>query len=458
MAAEDRLVRDSTGKQAAFLNPADPHNQQLELNIAREIVENYDVDGIHLDYIRYPDAPSFDFDYGDVSRREFEKYSGHKVQDWPRDVYSGALKWNYENWERGNINSLVRRIYAQTKKLKPLVQISAAVWRARLHNRATIKQDWLYWAQQGWLDFVVPMDYTVDDAQFREDVKSEVADAAGQVLLVAGIASYQHEDFNRTLRQIQIARDEGADGYCLFDYKPEKYEALLSALKAGAQSVSTRPAFRVPRPLLATIPIAPAIARAKPPQFQKGKTAVAIYAGGMADTGIEAVLRSVPTLDAQLVDSLQPQFYGDAKVLVLPQLRDVAELSLDGVKSLREWVARGGVLVLTHDAVGFRWHLRAFPEIGEGVALSRSRGVEVLPNDFGISPGMWQHEYPDHVVIAPGAQGKVLAHEAGDASKPILVAGNFGKGKVFLYGGLLGYAPDGTLDDGERNLLLEIAR
>lgn len=247
MAADDRLVRDMGGKQAPFLNPADPRNQEQELNIAREIVEKYDIDGIHLDYIRYPDEPHFNFDYGDVSRREFEKAAHGQVVNWPADVYSGVLKTQYEDWERSNISSLVQGVYSQTKKLKPRVQVSAAVWRAHRYYRAKIKQDWPLWAENRWLDFVVPMDYTTDDTRFYNDVRSQVGAAGGRVLVVAGIGSYKHETPDATLRQIQIAREEGADGYALFDYKPEKYDALLAALKQGAQSQSTYVPLRTPR-------------------------------------------------------------------------------------------------------------------------------------------------------------------------------------------------------------------
>jgi len=123
---------------------------------------------------------------------------------------------------------------------------------------------------------------------------------------------------------------------------------------------------------------------------------------------------------------------------------------------LRDWVSEGGVLLLTHDAVGFRSHLRAFPEIGQGEALSKTRDTEVLPNEFGFTPGNWQHEYSDHVTIAPGANGKIIARDTDGGA--VLVGGNFGKGKVFLYGGLLGYATDGVLDAGEMQLLLDLAK
>jgi uncharacterized lipoprotein YddW (UPF0748 family) len=577
MAADDLLVRDLNGAQAPFLNPADPRNQEWELSIARELVEKYDVDGLHLDYIRYPDEPHFDFDYGEVSRREFEEFFKVKVENWPTDVYSGALKWYYENWERANINDLVQRVYRQTKQLKPQVKVSAAVWRARLHNRATIKQDWLLWANQGWLDFAVPMDYTGDDAQFRDDVSTQVSDASGKILLVAGIGAYQHKDASATLRQIQIARASGADGYALFDYKPEKYEALLAALKAGAQSKSTFLPFRGPRVVWNAAPglvrknapslypsgktvrvtitalpfpgmqeILGAVARLEtldgrwmtapgrietvvwpapgwspqvfsfiaPPgkmrvalsgvvQNKDGSFArfiargpvmeaveagefvaqsarltapkndgevvasfgrrVAVYEGGQAASGVLRAFeqtrnRGVKAWNVVAVSGLEREFWQSAQVLVLAQLRDVSQLTPEVMGSLREWVSQGGTLILTHDAVGFRWHGRIFPEMGQGVALSKNRNLEIVPNEFGISIGAWQHEYSDHVVLQAGKEGAVLAHEAGDATKPILIGGKFGRGKVFLYGALLGYAPDGNLNDGERTLLMEMCK
>ena len=567
MEKDDRLVRGMNGKTAPFLNPADPRNQKLELDVLREITQKYDVDGIHLDYIRYPDEPHFDFDYGNVSRAEFEKFSKRKVVNWPEDVFSGAQKWDYENWERNNINGLVRRVYEQTKKLKPRVQVSAAVWRDHRANRAFIKQDWVLWAKNGWLDFAVPMDYTSDETRFREDVKSQVANSAGRVLLAAGIGSFQHKTPEITLKQIEIAREEGADGYVLFDYKPVKYEALLAQLKTQTRSTSLP--FRAPKiewkidaalnckddvlaigagnivelyvripshtsgkrilfwsnstvlqsvqdgtlreiqpywfshelgeghswrfkvsegrwrviaiagfkgyqdkphemfavrgPIIEGLPpekIAELRAREKPPMIEGEGKRVAIYANALAESGLLRALKIAPNaepkINAYSIYQLKPEHYREAGVLLLPQLRDVAELSPQVVKDLRDWVSRGGVLLLTHDAVGFRVHLRAFPEIGQGVATSKTCDVEVLENTFGFVPEKWRHEYSDHITIAPGKDGKIIARDADSA--PILVGGNFGKGKVFLYGGLLGYAPDGVLDAGETQLLLDLTK
>ncbi len=547
LAAQDRLARDPEGKQAPFLNPADPRNQQLELDVLREMTEKYDVDGIHLDYIRYPENPHYDFDYSDVSRREFEKHIGQTVASWPGDVFSGALKWRYENWERTRIDSVVQRTFEQIKKLKPRVQVSAAVWRANNINRAAIKQDWTRWVRSGWLDFVVPMDYSKDDARFLSDLREQIPHTVGRTLFAAGIGNYQHNTPEQTLRQIEMARTEGANGYVLFDYQPQKYTALLAQLKL--QPRATALPFRVPRvewvigqglerkdaltayssgtvlgvraktaelqvvqaqllsldgqpplrlseattqannesgwrfamptgrwrfmlsardrktrkeiavrgPIFEGLPadkIAELRATEQPPIVRGRAKRVAIYSGGLAESGLVRALPRTVGVRAYRIHQLKPDHLREAKIILLPQLRDVSQFTPEAVAALREWVAQGGVLLLTHDAVGFRRHARAFPEIGQGIALSKTRDVEVVENTFGLSPGIWQHEYPDHVVIEPGKNGNVLARSKdGEA---VLVGGNFGKGKVFLYGALLGYAPGGTLGAGETQLLLEL--
>ena len=231
MSADDRLARDVKGIQTAALNPGDPRNRQLEFDAMMEILDKYDVDGLHFDYIRYTEIggdgkDNFDFDYGDFSRVEFEKKHA-KVLNWPADVYVGARKIEYENWERGNIDDLVKRVHDATKARRPRVQISAAVWRANRRYRAAIKQDWTYWAREGWLDFVVPMDYTADMGRFTSDLDEQIPNVAGQIPLAAGIGTYLQKSPEDVVKQIEIARAKGADGYVLFAYNDDNIDAIL---------------------------------------------------------------------------------------------------------------------------------------------------------------------------------------------------------------------------------------
>ena len=597
MAAEDRLARDPNGQQAAFLNPGDPRNTELEFNVMLEMVTKYNVDGVHFDYIRYTEVPHYDFDYGAVSRVEFEKAVGRPVVNWPGDVYSGPDKMAYEDWERENVNRLVQRVYEEVKKVKPQIKVSAAVWRKHRRYRAAIKQDWLKWVREGWLDFVCPMDYTPEHEDFRGDVRAQVANTAGHIPLAAGIGSYMQKTPEDVLKQIEIARSEGADGYVLFDYKREGMDALLDALAKGPHATPTYPAYYFPLrhggwhldnvierkddipaaaakvhltaklntlwkgdvkrasatvlledradtplqrlgqtaitelfpcgdltghyefevpvgrsritlrgtmqtyegksqpfvvrgPIIEGLPpdkIAALRTRAVPPNPVGPGRRVAIYNDGMAASGLLKALQGVPGVNVYPIYHLQPDHWQSAQVLILPQLNDVADITPAVLAALRGWVQKGGRLILTHDAVGYRWHPRLFPEVGRGSGASKQKQMEVPPNQWGLSPGTFEHAYVDHIVLQPAPGATVLAREAAapvqtapapDATAatpsgappagevvpqaeakpgaPVVIAGKFGQGTVIMYGALLGYMPTGAMPEGERRLLLEL--
>jgi uncharacterized lipoprotein YddW (UPF0748 family) len=235
VARDDRLVRDSKGTQSYWLNPADPRNQDLELRVAREVAENYAVDGYHLDYIRYPDAePGFDFHFGAVSRREFEKSLGRPVADWPTAVISGVLKQRYEDWERDNITGLVRRIRAELIARRPGTLLSAAVWRNVHFNRATVKQDWPRWGREGLVDFLVPMVYVIDPDEFRSTLARDFSTVCGRVPFLAGIGSWRLKSTGALVDQVRSARQLGADGFVLFSADAAQIDEQLEALAAAA--------------------------------------------------------------------------------------------------------------------------------------------------------------------------------------------------------------------------------
>ena len=562
MSAEDRLARDPNGVQTAFLNPGDPRNRQMEFDVMMELLQKYDIDGLHFDYIRYTEIgakgeDNYDYDYGQVSRREFERVLGHAVKNWPAEVFSGDLKIPYEEWERGNINEVVRRVYVATKERKARVMISAAVWRANRKYRAAIKQDWTRWAREGWLDFVVPMDYTADTARFASDLDEQIPNVAGHIPLAAGIGTYLQKSPEDVVRQIEIARAKGADGYVLFAYNDDNIEAILDLLGRTVQATPTVPSYRAPQmkwdlrqgiarkdePLAyptgklvaATVTIKPTawwssvnarmtlenapdteslggaatpadkwndirmlsipagisrlvvrgeatdfagrtwpiavrgpmiegldanvyqalLARELPPHFAQGKRRVAVYAGGQAAEGLLKNLGDAPGVDAELIYRLRPEMWRNSDVLIVPHLSDVAELTPNVIGQLRIYIENGGRLILTHDAVGYRWHPRLFPEIGVGAELSKGTDLVVGENSLGVTPGAVTQAYSDHVVIHPAPGATVLAREK-EGGKAVIVEGKYGRGTVVMDGALLGYPSEGKMPASEQKLLREL--
>ncbi len=78
-------IRDNPSKVGAFLNPVRQDSRDYALSVLKEIVGNYDIDGLALDYCRFPDMES---DFSDVSREAFESYLGKKVENWPADIFT----------------------------------------------------------------------------------------------------------------------------------------------------------------------------------------------------------------------------------------------------------------------------------------------------------------------------------------------------------------------------------
>jgi len=86
---EARMEPSSAHDIFAFANPANPDVWNYELAAVREIVADYDVDGIILDRTRYDDLSE---DFSDYSRRGFEQFIGHPVAHWPDDIYTYVPK------------------------------------------------------------------------------------------------------------------------------------------------------------------------------------------------------------------------------------------------------------------------------------------------------------------------------------------------------------------------------
>lgn len=229
---EGRLQRNREGVEIPWLCPSSPENFRLERDSLLEVVRNYEVDGIHFDYIRYPD-PATCFCEG--CRKRFEVAVRKRVQKWPDDVLRGKLASRFADWRREQITRLVRAVSEEARKIRPGIRISAAVFHDYPVCRDTVGQDWKAWVEAGYLDFVCPMDYTANAVQFGNWVSSQLARVGGKIPLYPGIgASAPGLLPEETAFQVHVARESGAPGFVIFNYDLEVAEKHLSALRLGA--------------------------------------------------------------------------------------------------------------------------------------------------------------------------------------------------------------------------------
>lgn len=193
-----------------YLDPGVPGTSDYILSLVREVVSSYDIDGIHFDYIRYPeDAKRF------PDKRNYQKY-GKKV--------------SLDDWRRDNINKMVARIYDTVKAMKPWVQVSSSplgkynripeVPNAGWTAYESVFQDPSQWFRAGKQDMILPMMYYLHK-NFFPFVDNWVANSNGR-LIVPGLGAYRllKEEADWTLNdltdQIDYSRYYGGAGCAFF--------------------------------------------------------------------------------------------------------------------------------------------------------------------------------------------------------------------------------------------------
>lgn len=241
---EGRTQVSASGEVHDWICPSHPENFKLELESMLEVARKYDVDGLHFDYIRYPDG---DHCYCDGCRQRFEAESGQKVARWPADCYRGPRRAEYRDWRCRQITRLVEAVSREGRKIKPKIKISAAVFPTYPSCRESEGQDWPVWVKAGYLDFLCPMDYTESDTSFAGMVSSQLKLVEGRIPVYPGIgatATRMNLTSDRVVGQINTARALGAAGFTIFNLTGRTIESLAPGVGLGAGAEKASPPHR----------------------------------------------------------------------------------------------------------------------------------------------------------------------------------------------------------------------
>ena len=243
MRGAGRTQVSATGKPIDWLCPSHPKNVQSELESVLEIVTNYDVDGIHLDYIRYPGSHAC---YCEECRKRFIRATRRQIDEWPAAVLpkTGTYGDAYIAWRTQQITRLVRLLHKRVRAAKPNLKISAAVFGGYPACVTSIGQDWIAWAKAGYIDFVCPMNYTADSGYFTELLTNQLALMPKAVAVYTGIGATASNSLltpDAVVEQIYLSRNLGASGWTIFDYSVDISETVLPALRMGVAKSKAQP-------------------------------------------------------------------------------------------------------------------------------------------------------------------------------------------------------------------------
>ena len=217
-----------------FIDPANPDVQTFVLELAEEILTKYDVDGINLDYIRYPqsiDSKYTGYDksnwgYSEFCREDFQLHYGVD----PLDIEYGTPEWElWAKYRQGKITETVRAFRVLT--LKKGKMLTAVIFPDRRKSLDTKMQDWKTWSLSGLVDGFTPLILTCDKQTANALIKDITTNSTKNTKIYAGIfVPFMNGSSEDMLRQIHESRKLKTNGIIFFDYAHFK-DSYIESLK-----------------------------------------------------------------------------------------------------------------------------------------------------------------------------------------------------------------------------------
>ncbi len=225
--SNDRFV--SFSDSGIYLNPAESEARKLVINGIREILLNYDIDGIHFDDYFYP------------TKEEAFDSESYKIY-----TADNQNPLTLDDWRRANVNALISSSYTAIKFIGKDIVFSISPAASIEKNYSDLYADVSAWAENGCVDYIMPQiyfgfNYPADEYKFEnllavwEDLSSKY-----NTPLVIGLAAYKigsteeadrewNESHDILARQIRLCKQsKNIEGYCFFSYS-----SLFSQEKAN---------------------------------------------------------------------------------------------------------------------------------------------------------------------------------------------------------------------------------
>lgn len=219
------IMSDSNGNTSGggsiFLDPGHPGAVNHNVAVILDCLDRYPtMDGVNLDYIRYPEAAG-DWGYNPVSVARFNAYRGRTGQPAGSDPL-------WSDWRRECVTLQVRKLHVKMRKYHPTVVLTACTinWGSGYANfptsdaYAAVKQDWVGWLQTGILDYNSLMNYATSTSRYQGWTNLSLAsdNTRGSII---GMGAYLQSSVQASIDQILYARNQGANGFNIYDWGSE---------------------------------------------------------------------------------------------------------------------------------------------------------------------------------------------------------------------------------------------
>ncbi len=216
-----------------YLCPSEPEAREFLLTTIDTLLSRYSLAHVQYDYIRYSRSEPWDkgYCYCDRCRDNVRQQLHFDIMKISPENTNKWEQWNEYRVE--NITSFVETSSEMLKVKHPGVKFSVDVVSDPKESLEQKFQDWGSWVKRDLVDEVYIMNYYVDNVMFRNDTENlrKVVDGT-EVMPIVGLGPFMKLHPETLLEQIEISRQNGAGGVCLFAYNSMSKEQL-EALRFG---------------------------------------------------------------------------------------------------------------------------------------------------------------------------------------------------------------------------------
>jgi uncharacterized lipoprotein YddW (UPF0748 family) len=190
-------LKNREGKLTEYLDPSNADVRSYILDAVSELQSRYQIDGVHLDFVR----------------------------------------WYERSAKPADSVSVISRFGADSRRrVKRPKWLTAAVLGKYPACVASVAQDWDAWLEMNLIDYAVPMDYTESNSKFESFIVQHASKKSHARRTIAGLGITANEsrlDARKTIEQIKIARRYNLAGVALFDLDVNLEKNILPYLKLG---------------------------------------------------------------------------------------------------------------------------------------------------------------------------------------------------------------------------------
>ena len=233
--------------EGIYLSPLHPEVNPYLLSVFSEIFDEYNIDGIHLDYIRFQDDM---YGYNKTGMDIFEELYNINPRDIVRGIISTRFGWDQEFVDSMNaawkiyrqdaVSELVYETYWTIQQSGKGIALSAAVKPNLIEARNRWNQDWGRWVQEDYIDFVVPMNYFKEIRLFNNSVQIMKSNLHSDDMnsIIMGVSTH-NQDAQSAADKILLSRLNGFKGVSIFSYDAHKnnlkwFQPVIEALGVPA--------------------------------------------------------------------------------------------------------------------------------------------------------------------------------------------------------------------------------